>query len=97
LGARKGGSVLCDNLQALATSTARESYELPPERRINRAYAHSVLRPLLPSLLLGMAAATMLNDALFLVAKRTFRHRPGVSKPRKASVKPHRSMTQKVC
>ncbi|WP_429555832.1 hypothetical protein [Paraburkholderia sp. MM5477-R1] len=69
--------VLCDNLQALTTLTAHACHELPPGRRINRAYVHSVLKPLLPYLLLGIAAATSLADALALVARHTFRHRPG--------------------
>ncbi|OTP79357.1 transposase [Caballeronia sordidicola] len=60
--------VLCDNLQALTTLTAHTCHELPPDRRINRAYVHSVLKPLLPSLLLGIAAATSLADVLALIA-----------------------------
>jgi hypothetical protein len=89
--------VLCDNLQALTTLTAHTCHELPPDRRINRAYVHSVLKPLLPSLLLGIAAATSLADALALIARHTFRHRPGISKQRKPRSKPHKSMTQKPC
>ncbi|WP_144021125.1 IS4 family transposase [Caballeronia sordidicola] len=89
--------VLCDNLQALTTLTAHTCHELPPDRRINRAYVHSVLKPLLPSLLLGIAAATSLADAMALIARHTFRHRPGISKPRKPRSKPHKSMTQKPC
>ena len=41
---------LCDNLQALATLEARSSDELPDRERINRAYAHTALKPLLPAL-----------------------------------------------
>jgi hypothetical protein len=67
---------------------------VPPDRRINRAYVHSVLKPLLPSLLLGIAAATSLADALALIARHTFRHRLGISKQRKIRSKPHKSMTQ---
>jgi hypothetical protein len=89
--------VLCDNLQALTTLTAHTCHELPPDRRINRAYVHSVLKPLLPSLLLGIAAATLLADALALIARHTFRHRPGISKQRRPRSKPHKSMTQKPC
>jgi len=55
--------VLCDNLQALTTLTAHACHELPTDRRINCAYVHSVLKPLLPSVLLGIAAATSLADA----------------------------------
>lgn len=80
---------------ALTTLTAHACHELPPDRRINRAYAHSVLKPLLPSLLLGIVAATSLADALALIARHTFRHRPGLSKQRKPRSKPHKSMTQK--
>lgn len=89
--------VLCDNLQALVTLSAHARHDLPPERRINRAYVHSVIKPLLPSLLLGVAAATSLAHALALIARHTFRHRPGLSKPRKPRPKPHKFMTQKAC
>lgn len=75
--------ILCDSLRASVTLTAHTRHQLPPERRINRAYAHSLLRPMLPSLLLGIGAIAMLNNALALIASRTFRHRPDVSKPRR--------------
>jgi hypothetical protein len=55
------------------------------------------LAALMPSLLLGIAAATSLADALALIARHTFRHRPGISKQRKPRSKPHKSMTQKPC
>lgn len=89
--------VLCDNLQALATLTAHASHSLPLDRRINRAYVHTVLKPLLPSLLLGLAVAKLLSDALALMARHTYRHRDGMSKPRKPRPKPHKFMAQKAC
>jgi len=58
---------------------------LPPDRVVNRAYIHSVLKPLSPSLPLGLAAAYLFADALALFARRTFKHRPdnqGKGKPR---------------
>ena len=89
--------ILCDNLEALVALTAQEAHDIPPERRINRAYAHTVLKPLLPALILGRAAASMLQDALALIAGRTHKHRPGVSKPRPSRSKPHKHMSQKPC
>lgn len=90
--------VLCDNLQALTTSTAHREAELPAHTRINRAYVHTALKPLLPALLLGMkVAGQLLQGLLTLVAQRTYRHRENVSKPRKQGPKPHRAMTQKHC
>src|SRR5450830_1722866 len=88
--------VLCDNLQALASCAAGQQDALPTDRRINRAYVHSVLKPLLPSLLLGLAAAHLLADALALIAKRTFLHRPGQSRSRQTNAyKPHKYMAYK--
>lgn len=89
--------ILCDNLQALTTLTARRGSDLPANERINRAYVHTALKPLLPVLLLGKKVGTLLRDLLWLVAQRTYRHREDVSKPRKAGPKPHKPMTQKHC
>jgi hypothetical protein len=91
--------IVCDNLQSLATETALREASLPPTRRINRAAAHSILKPLLPALLLGADVAKRLLDALQLIAGRTYSHRPGIikSKPRVARPKPHKSMSQKPC
>jgi hypothetical protein len=89
--------VLCDNLEALVTLAARQTHPLPEGRRINRAYVHTVMKPLLPALLLGRAAASWLQDALVLIVRRTFKHREGLSKPRKPRPKPHKHMSQKPC
>lgn len=91
--------ILCDNLQALATETAHRGAALSPTRRINRAAAHSILKLLLPALLLGVDVATRLFDALQLIARRTYSHCPGFvkSNPRIMRPKPHKSMTQKPC
>ena len=91
--------ILCDNLEALVSLAARQDHDLPEHRRINRAYAHTVLKPLLPALLLGPAAATAtaLQYALQLIARRTFRHRPGRSKPSPPRPKPQPHMNQKPC
>jgi len=89
--------VLCDNLQALACCAAQQHHALPPERRINRAYVHSILKPLLPSLLLTFAVVHIVADALALIARRTFQHRPGQSRSRQTNAyKPHKYMTYKL-
>jgi len=89
--------VLCDNLEALATLEARGSDELPDCHRINRAYVHTVLKPLLPALLLGKKVAKLLRNVLKLIAKQTYLHRENLSKPRKSRPKPHKHMSQKHC
>jgi hypothetical protein len=91
--------IVCDNLQSLTTETALRAASLAPTRRINRAAAHSILKPLLPAMLLGADIATRLLNALQLIAGRTYSHRPGIvkSKPRAMRPKPHKAMTQKPC
>lgn len=91
--------ILCDNLQSLATETALRNAALPPTRRINRAAALSILKPLLPALLLGTDITNGLIYALKLIASRTYSHRPGTikSKPRVFRAKPHKYMSQKPC
>ena len=93
--------IVCDNLQALVSLTAHADADLPDDRRINHAYAHTALKPLLPTLLLvkkiGRKTKTMLSNLLDLIARNTYRHRKNRSKPRKAGPKPHRNMSQKNC
>jgi hypothetical protein len=89
--------VLCDNLEALITRAARSEHPIAHHRRINRAYAHTVLKPLLPAALLGHAIADLLQQAMKLIVRRTFKHRDGLSKPRKARPKPHKFMALKPC
>ena len=89
--------VLCDNLQALTSMVAHERADLPESVRINHAFAHTVLKPLLPGLLLAKEVGALLIEVLRLIAKKTCRHRQGVSKPRKPGPKPHKYMTQKNC
>lgn len=91
--------IVCGKLQSLATETALREAALPPTRRINRAAAHSILKPLLPALLLEADVGKRLLDALRLIAGRTYSHRPRIvkSKPRGMRSKPHKSMTQKPC
>lgn len=93
--------IVCDNLQALVSLTAHADADLPEENRINHAYAHTALKPLLPILLLGgkigRKVAKMLRDLLALIAGKTYRHRKNRSKPRKPGPKPHKKMTQKNC
>ena len=47
----------------------RGSDELPDRERINRAYVHTALRPLLPALLLGKKVDKLLRNVLTLFAK----------------------------
>lgn len=89
--------VLCDNLQALTALRAHDNADLPESVRINRAYVHTALKPLLPALLLGKKAAKLLRMVLRLVATHTYVHRENLSKPRKPGPKPHKYMTQKNC
>jgi hypothetical protein len=89
--------VLCDNLQALTALTAAVDADLPESARINRAYVHTALKPLLPALLLGKKVVKRLRMVLKLVAKHTYVHRENLSKPRKSGPKPHKYMTQKNC
>lgn len=89
--------VLCDNLQALTALSAHDNADLPESVRINRAYVHTALKPLLPALLLGKKVAKLLRVVLRLVAQHTYVHRQNLSKPRKPGPKPHKYMTQKHC
>jgi hypothetical protein len=75
----------------------QSEHPLAQNRRINRAYAHTVLKPLLPALLLGHAIAELLQQAMELIVRRTFKHREGLSKPRKTRPKPHKFMALKPC
>jgi len=90
--------ILADNLQALAVSAACDNAQLAPDLRINRAYTHSVLKPLIPGLLLmHRAFLHLLPAALALIAKETATYRPLLSKPRRKRDKPHLHLTQKAC
>jgi hypothetical protein len=89
--------ILCDNLQVFTSMVAHERADLPESVRINHAHAHTVLKPLLPGLLLATSVGKLLREVLRLIAKKTYRHRHGVSKPRKSRPKPHKYMTQKNC
>ena len=89
--------VLCDNLQALTSLVAHDNADLPDSTRLNHAYVHTALKPLLPALLLGQKVVKLLRNLLKMIAKQTYRHRENLSKPRKARPKPHKHMTQKNC
>ena len=89
--------IMCDNLQTLASLTAREQAALREVDRINHAYAHTALKPLMPALLLGKKVAKRLREVLNLIAKQTYLHRENLSKPRKPKPKPHKHMAQKPC
>jgi len=89
--------VLCDNLAAVLAATARKRHLVAPQRRINRAYARTALKPVAPLLLLGRLCTQALSELLGLIAKRTFLHRPGLSKPRSSRSKPHKHLSFKPC
>jgi len=93
--------ILCDNLQTLTALTAHADAELPEIQRVNHAYAHAIIKRLLPALLLAIKVTRkigkMLTEVLRLIAKEIYRHRPDVSKPRNHGAKPHKKMTQKNC
>jgi hypothetical protein len=93
--------IVCDNLQAIVSLTAHAEADLPDEKRINHAYAHTALKPLMPILLLGAKIGRkigkLLRGVLDLIAGRTYRHTENLSKPRKQDRKPHKSLTQKNC
>ena len=89
--------VLCDNLHTLIVLEACKQHQVPPARRINHAAAFSILKPVMPSLVLGGSIASLLSDAMALMAKRTYSHRAGQSNPRKPRPKPHKFMTNKPC
>jgi hypothetical protein len=93
--------IVCDNLQALVALTAHADADLPDSKRINHAYAHTALKPLMPVLLLGSkvgrTVSKMLRCLLDLIAGRTYPHRENCSKPRPPGRKPHKNMTQKNC
>ena len=89
--------VLCDNLQMLTSLAAHDNAELPESDRLNHAYVHTALKPLLPALLLGKKVVKLLAHLLKMIARQTYRHRENLSKPRKSHPKPHKPMTQKNC
>jgi 23S rRNA G2445 N2-methylase RlmL len=61
--------VLCDNLQSLLANAAHQNADLPDESRIKHAYAHTVLKPVLPVVLLGLAALDLILDTIALIAR----------------------------
>jgi len=93
--------IVCDNLQALVALTAHADADLPDSKRVNHAYAHTALKPLMPILLLGgrigRKVRKLLRGLLDLIAGRTYQHRENLSKPRNPGQKPHKAMSQKNC
>ena len=89
--------IVCDNLQALTALTAHDSADLRAVDRINHAYTHTALKPLLPALLLGKKVGKLLRNLLTLIATQTYRHRESLSKQRKPGNKPHKSLSGKQC
>jgi hypothetical protein len=89
--------IMCNNLQILAALTAHDQADLREVDRINHAFGHTALKPLMPALLLGKKVAKRLREVLKLIGKQTFLHRENLSKPRKPKRKPHKFMAQKPC
>nr|WP_308605778.1 transposase [Massilia sp. DJPM01] len=93
--------IVCDNLQAIVALTAHADADRPESTRVNHAYAHTALKPLMPIFLLGgqigRKVARLLRGLLDLIAGRTYRHRPNLSRPRNPGPKPHKAMSQKNC
>ncbi|GGE85485.1 hypothetical protein [Massilia psychrophila] len=89
--------ILRDNLRSLVSMTAHADADLSKNIRINHAYAHTALKPLMPILLLGekigRKLGTLLRGLLRLIAGKTYRHRDNRSKPSKPGAKPHKKMT----
>ena len=89
--------ILCDNRQALTAAAAHAEANLSDSARINHAFVHTALKPLLPALLLGKSVAKLLKGLLSLLVRKTHSHKKGQSKHRKPGPKPHKFMTQKCC
>jgi hypothetical protein len=89
--------IVADNLQALTALTAHDSADLAAVDRINHAYAHTALKPLLPALLLGKKVVKLLRTVLALIGRQTYIHRENLSRERKPRHKPHKHMSQKPC
>jgi hypothetical protein len=89
--------MICDNLAAMFASTACTEHAIPPDQRVNRAYARTTLKPITPLLLLGKACGNLIRSAVAMVASQTYKHQTGVSKPRVSRPKPHRHMSFKPC
>lgn len=59
--------IVCIILQALTTAAATTQFPILPTRRVNGSYAHTVLKPLMPSLLLRFGtAADLLCEVMAL-------------------------------
>jgi hypothetical protein len=69
--------IVCDNMQALVTGAAIEQFPIAPTRRANRGYAHTVLKPLWPSLLLRAAQVISMFATAMAFISRTFFHKLG--------------------
>lgn len=83
--------IVCDNMQALVALTAHA--DQPDDQRVNHAYAHYALKPLMPIPLLGRRIGSkvrkLLRGLLALIAGRKYRHRENISKPRNQGRKTH--------
>ena len=76
-------------MQALPALSAHDNADLPESFRINHAYVHTALKPLLPAPLLGKKVAKLLRAVLRLVAQHTYVQLENLFKPRKPGPKPH--------
>ncbi|CAG9187626.1 IS4 family transposase [Cupriavidus pinatubonensis] len=93
-----GAKILSDNLHALCCLSAAQEHEIDSDRRINRTFAITALKPVLSAALLGLRwAKAALNETLALIATRAHRERPDRNKPRPPRPKPHRHAAYKAC
>jgi hypothetical protein len=59
--------IVCANLLVLTVAAPHAQAGLPQTHRINRVYAYTALKPLLPALLLGRAVAQQLQQLMDLI------------------------------
>lgn len=91
-----GAKVLADNLHSLAVQEAMQQNAVPEDYKINRTFAFSCLRRLLPRWLLGKAPTPRsLLTVLFNLARNLVRFSPFAAKPRPPRPKPHRKHAYK--
>ena len=89
--------VLADNITALMCLAVQADAQMPPRRRCQRTYADSVVRRMLPRVLLAVGdVLDMIGAALTIIARTLHRITPGRSAPRAPDrTKPHARLAYK--
>jgi hypothetical protein len=89
--------VLADNITALMCLAVQADAELPTRRRCQRTYADSVVRRMLPRVLLAVGdVLDMIDAALTIIGRTLHRITPGRSTPRTPDrTKPHARLAYK--